>query len=69
MPNYVLNHNKQSNGDNEVHTKTCAWSPSQNYEELGYHAGCKDAVKKAKSNHPSWKINGCYHCCKECHTS
>ncbi len=69
MAYYVLNHNEQTNGDHEVHTTTCKNGPTSNYENLGSFSSCKDAVKKAKDNHPSWKINGCKHCSSDCHTS
>lgn len=65
---YYVNKNAQSNGDHEVHTKECKYSPNlENKEYLGYFDSCKDAVKKAKQIFP--KSNGCYFCSKECHTS
>lgn len=72
MKNFILNKNQQSNGDHEVHNKTdgCHYMPlSQNQIDLGYHASCKEAVAHAKNMYPSARINGCYHCCRECHTS
>lgn len=67
---YYLNKNAQSNGDHEVHTHSCSWCPDEeNRIYLGDFDNCKEAVKKAKELHPEWKINGCYYCSRECHTS
>lgn len=70
MEHYYLNDNQQNNGDYEVHTDTCNWLPlPSNRIYLGYFSNCRDAVTKAKQLYPYRKINGCYFCCKECHTS
>lgn len=69
MKKYVLNLNVQSNGDYEVHETNCNWAPVSNYENLGYHHNCKDAVVKAKKRHPNKRINGCYYCSRPCHTT
>lgn len=72
MPNFVLNRNKQANGDHEVHNTTdgCSFMPNpENQVPLGIHATCHDAVTAAKNANPSLRINGCYYCCRACHTS
>ena len=72
MPYFVINQNQQANGDHEVHQKNsgCAHMPNvSNQIDLGYHADCKGAVLEAKRRWPSQRINGCYYCCKPCHTS
>lgn len=69
MAYYVLNRNEQSNGDHEVHTSICNHGPSSNYENLGSFSNCHDAVRKAKGLYPGWKINGCWYCSRECHTT
>lgn len=69
MARYVLNLNQQSNGDYEVHKEGCPYFPKSNFEELGNYVYCSSAVAEAKRKHPSKKINGCYYCAKDCHTS
>lgn len=64
---YYVNLNKQSNGDNEVHTATCNWLPEQhNREYLGDYSSCAPAVTEAKRR--GYNANGCYYCCNKCHT-
>lgn len=68
MPKYYVNENAQSNGDHEVHTEDCSFLPDvQNRKYLGTYTNCKVAVKEAKNHFVS--ADGCYFCCKECHTS
>lgn len=72
MPIFVINKNQQQNGDHEVHNKTngCAFMPEPaNQIDLGYHASCRQAVAQAKQQWPTNRINGCYYCSNECHTS
>jgi len=66
MKFYYLNNNQQSNGDYEVHTKFCTYFPLD-YVELGQHNNCNDAIKIAKKIYS--QVNGCFYCCRECHTS
>ena len=72
MPNYIVNKNAQSNGDNEVHVTPqqpeCKNYPiKENQEELGYYASCRGAVDEAKRR--KYKANGCRWCAELCHTS
>lgn len=68
MANYYVNKNAQSNGDHEVHKAGCSWLPKvENRIYLGNFNNCKEAVRKAKEYYS--KVNGCYYCSKECHTS
>ncbi|MBW1297022.1 hypothetical protein [Aquimarina litoralis] len=68
MPRYYVNKNAQTNGDHEVHKYGCPWLPNlENRIYLGEHTSCKSAVRKAKEYYR--KVNGCYHCSYECHTS
>lgn len=72
MPRFVINQNAQANGDHEVHNATtgCSYMPNAaNQVDLGHHASCKEAVALAKQKWSNNKINGCYYCCKSCHTS
>lgn len=68
---YYLNLNQQVNGDYEVHAKGCSHMPlAHNREELGNFNSCSEAVAEAKRRHPyKSRINGCYYCCRACHTS
>ena len=68
MASYYVNKNAQSNGDHEVHKSSCSFLPNvENRIYLGEFSYCKDAVKKAKDYYS--KVNGCYYCSSECHTS
>lgn len=72
MPRFIINRNQQSNGDHEVHNSTsgCNFMPNpENQIDLGTHVDCHGAVQFAKSKWPDSRINGCYYCCKLCHTS
>lgn len=75
MPNFIINKNAQSNGDHEVHNLTngCDYMPESNNQiMLGFHLSCHEAVSEAKKMWPTDinnKINGCYYCCNDCHTS
>lgn len=72
MPNFIVNAHQQPNGDHEVHNTTtgCNWMPaSHNQVPLGPHPSCHEAVKSVRSIWPHKKINGCIHCCNECHTT
>ncbi|WP_152055559.1 hypothetical protein [Aliarcobacter butzleri] len=71
MPYYIINKNQQNNGDHEVHEKgNCQYMPNiENQIDLGWHSSCHSAVADAKKKWPNHRINGCYYCCKPCHTS
>lgn len=69
MPNYCVNKNAQPTGEHEVHnvTANCNYLPlPSNRLDLGWHADCESAIKKAKNHYSN--VDGCYYCCKECHT-
>lgn len=68
MKNYYVNKNAQRNGDHEVHEANCTFLPKpENRDFLGIYSDCKGAVKKAKEDYN--RVNGCYYCCSDCHTS
>lgn len=74
MLKYYINENQQSNGDYEVHVddNTCPHpADDTNKIDLGFHSDCQSAVTKAKTMFPqhSHQINGCYWCCRPCHTT
>ncbi len=65
---YYVHTIRDERGDHEVHTEQCAWLPkAENREYLGVFANCHSAVLTAKVR--GYHANGCYHCCRECHTS
>ncbi len=68
MPTYYVNTNAQANGDHEVHEDSyCSNAPTPiNRKYLGYHSDCHSAVLEAKKTFP--QSNGCYYCCRSCHT-
>jgi hypothetical protein len=72
MDKFIINQNQQSNGDYEVHnsTKGCSYMPNpENQVDLGMHSSCHGAVAQAKNRWPNDKIDGCFYCANECHTS
>ena len=69
MPKYYVNKNAQPNGDHEVHVEDCSHFPyPQNKLYLGNFNNCHNAVEEAKKHYPT-TADGCYYCCKPCHTS
>lgn len=69
---FVLNKTQQANGDHEVHDLTggCQYMPAPyNQINLGQHQSCISAVALAKQQFPQSRINGCYYCCNNCHTT
>ncbi len=72
MHRFIVNKNAQANGDHEVHNVTlgCKFMPDlTNQLDAGIHATCSGAVAELKRNNPNAKINGCFYCCRACHTS
>lgn len=68
MASYYVNRNAQSNGDHEVHTTGCSYMPQpENRIYLGEHSNCATAVREARRYYS--QVNGCYYCCRPCHTS
>lgn len=68
MDKYYVNKNAQSNGDHEVHKESCSYLPSvANRIYLGEFSNCQSAVRAAKRHYS--QVNGCYYCCRPCHTS
>jgi hypothetical protein len=67
MEHYYVNKNTHTNprGDHEVHIKSCRLLPMNEAIDLGLHPNCHSAVRKAKEHYT--KVDGCIHCCRECH--
>jgi hypothetical protein len=69
MPRFIVNKNAQANGDHEVHNTTdgCGHMPdTRNRRALGEYRDCHGAVAAARALYP--RANGCYHCCRACHS-
>ncbi len=65
MASYYVNDDAQANGDHEVHVSGCTYFPS-NRTYLGDFSSCGPAVTEARNK---WRqVNGCYWCCRPCHT-
>lgn len=65
---YYVNKDAQSNGDHEVHVEGCAFMPNpENRKYLGEFSTCHEAVHEARTHYS--QVNGCYYCCRPCHTS
>lgn len=68
MSKYYVNTKAQANGDHEVHKDGCSRMPlASNRHYLGEFSSCRQAVEKAKQYFST--SDGCYYCCKSCHTS
>jgi len=75
MAFYIMNRNRQnseSGGNFEVHnTSTCEHLPNpENQLTLGFFDSCGPAKAAAKQLYPNVAadIDGCFHCCRPCHT-
>jgi hypothetical protein len=72
---YFMNANQQTNGDYEVHDNLCSYGKQViDPVELGDYASCQPAVQKAErlygraARQNDGQVNGCYYCCRPCHT-
>ena len=65
MDKYYVNNVPQITGEHEVHKVGCSWFPSDR-TYLGEFSDCWDAIKKAKNHFDD--VDGCYYCCRKCHT-
>lgn len=65
---YYINNLSQVSGEHEVHTKDCEYLPDEeNQIELGEFNNCSEAIANAKEKFPDADIDGCRHCCPDCH--
>lgn len=72
MQDFVINSNAQSNGDHEVHNRShgCPFMPDiEDQVDLGWHPNCHSAVAEARRLFPGKRVNGCYYCANQCHTT
>lgn len=69
MDHYYFNKNTDDKGLHEVHIDKCSHQPyPYNRVYIGYCSDCKEAIARARSEHPFKSFDGCYWCCSECHT-
>lgn len=67
MALYYVNKIAQPTGEHEVHTSLCPYLPSeQNRKYLGSFDNCAEAVREARKYYSN--VDGCYYCCRPCHT-
>lgn len=67
LKSYLVNIHPQENGDHEVHNEDCKLLPALGHRKyLGDYYDCEEAVKESKKYFS--QSNGCYWCCKKCHT-
>ncbi len=67
MEYYYVNKKAQATGEHEVHKTGCVYLPSvDNRIYLGQFSNCADAVREARKHYSN--VDGCYHCCRPCHT-
>ncbi|WP_460313022.1 hypothetical protein [Aliiglaciecola aliphaticivorans] len=62
---YYVNNQAQNTGEREVHSAECTHLPS-NKTDLGSHLSCHSAVTAARRYYSN--VDGCYYCCRPCHT-
>ena len=69
MDIYYVNKNTDNpKGLNEIHKVGCYWFPKpENRIHLGKLSNYNDALKEAEKHYPN-NVDGCKHCCSECHT-
>lgn len=71
MAYFYVNKNAQSDGYHEVHNDNanCPTPPLlENRVRIGNFETCAEAIAACKNANPSLNIDGCAHCCPECHT-
>jgi len=67
MPKFYVNKNRQRKGEHEVHQTGCKHMPEpENRKYLGVFASCRGAMVAAKNEYDN--VDGCFYCCKNCHT-
>ena len=64
---YYVNANAQPTGEHEIHRgdRSCMFFINEAIY-LGEFSSCADALAVAQRLYSN--VDGCYHCCRECHT-
>lgn len=69
MTYYYYNNNTDNKGNHEVHKDNCSYLPAANNRTLiGYETNCQSAIDSAKRKTGKTNFDGCYYCCRPCHT-
>ncbi len=64
---YIVDKTENKNGKHEVHKTSCNFLPDvENRTSLGIFENCNEAIGKAKEFYDN--VDGCFYCCKKCHT-
>lgn len=64
---YYVNTSAQPTGEHELHREGCPYLVLINEAIfLGEFSSCADALVVAQRLYSN--VDGCYHCCRECHT-
>jgi hypothetical protein len=67
MYRYCVSKKAKPTGEHEVHTSLCGYNPPpEDCVDLGEHRTCREAILKAREYYE--KVQGCYFCCRECHS-
>ena len=70
MPYYMYNLEVNKQGDHEVHKETCDQMPRLgNRKTIGWFTNCEKAIAAVKEKTGKDNFNGCFYCCKDCHTN
>lgn len=69
LNHYYYNKNIDRRGNHEVHIETCAYLPDRNNRVyIGYESNCRAAIQRAIRETGQSNFDGCFYCCRECHT-
>lgn len=64
---YYVSKDAQPSGEHEVHRNDCTRLPKiENRIILGCFTNCREAMREARQHYQ--QVDGCFHCCKPCHT-
>jgi hypothetical protein len=65
---YYVNLHPQKTGEHEIHAESCRYFKRMKRKKyLGSFSNCNQALKKALSLKIG-QVDGCYFCCRKCHT-
>lgn len=68
MPFYYFNNKIDNNYRHEVHTEDCSYLPAlSNRTLIGFEISCRNAIERAKQEHPNKLFDGCFWCATSCH--
>ncbi|MBO0439585.1 hypothetical protein [Candidatus Enterococcus ikei] len=71
MPNYICNKHADDKGRHEIHDLNCSYLPlPENRVSVGTFSNCREAIRHMEQANQGkgFNFDGCYWCCRECHT-